>query len=163
LPRRSGLARRPLAARGSRLSLALLGRLGLTGLTGLTGGLPPATAAPPPAPPLLIVRAATFGARGFARTLGTRGRDRRHNTRQATRSAPAAGLLAGARVLLLDALFEFGEPLLHRPFELGTGRARFLRPDARTVRANGFGRRIGVGRLGFDRDLRREFRHLPKF
>jgi hypothetical protein len=111
---------------------------------------------------LLIVGAATFGSHDFARTLRTWGGDRRHEARQPARSSPAAGLLAWTSILLLDALLEFGEPLFHRPLDLGTGRARLLGPDAQPVRANGFGRWIGVGRFGFDRDLRREFRHLPK-
>src|SRR5438270_435760 len=75
---------------------------------------------------------------------------------------PAARLLAGPSVVLLDALVELGEPLFHRPFDLGTGRSWLLGPDPRTVGSNGFRWWIGVGRLGLDRDLRREFRHLSK-
>src|SRR5438128_2205419 len=77
-------------------------------------------------------------------------------------TAPAALLLARARILLLDALLEFREPLFHRPLDLGSRCARLFRPDARPIRTNGFGQRVGVGRLVLDRDLRREFGHLPE-
>jgi len=71
-------------------------------------------------------------------------------------------LLARARILLLDALLEFGKPLFHRPLDLGPRCARLFRPDARPVGTNGFGRRVGIGRFVLDRDLRREFGHLPE-
>jgi hypothetical protein len=113
---------------------------------------------------LLITRlsAAGLGPDPFGWTLRAWGGRLRHDARQAAGSPAAARLLARARVLLLDPLLEFSQPLFHRPLDLGARRAWFVRPDARPVRANGFGRRVGVGRLGFDRDLRREFRHLPK-
>jgi hypothetical protein len=152
-------------------------------LTGCSGGLvlPPlvrarrlsgfagrqratAAAPPPPAAPLLITRlsAVGLGPCPFGRTFGTWGRRLRNNARQAAGSSPAARLLARAGVLLLDALLEFSQPLLHRPLDLRARRAWLVRPDARPIRANGFERRVGVGRLGVDRDLRRDFRHLPK-
>jgi hypothetical protein len=106
--------------------------------------------------------AARLGPYPFGWALGTWGGRLRHDARQAAGSSPAAGLLARAGVLLLDPLLEFSQPLLHRPLDLRPGRARLVRPDARAVRANGFRRRVGVGRFGFDRDFRREFRHLPK-
>ncbi|HXN91580.1 MAG TPA: hypothetical protein VN906_08855 [Candidatus Sulfotelmatobacter sp.] len=81
---------------------------------------------------------------------------------QPARTAPPAGLLAGTRVHLLDALVEFSQPLFHRPLDLRARGAWLLRPDARPLGTNGFWRRIGVGRLGLDRDLRGEFRHLEK-
>jgi hypothetical protein len=71
-------------------------------------------------------------------------------------------LFARPRVLLLDPLVEFSQPYLDRPLDLWAGRAWLLRPDARAIRADGFGWRIGVGRFRLDRDLRWEFRHLPK-
>jgi hypothetical protein len=71
-------------------------------------------------------------------------------------------LLARTRVHLLDTFVELGQPLFHRPLDLRARGAWLLRPDARPLRANGFWRGIGVGRLGLDRDLRREFRHLQK-
>jgi hypothetical protein len=71
-------------------------------------------------------------------------------------------LLARTRVHLLDPFVELGQPLFHRPLDLRARGAWLLRPDARPLRANGFWRGIGVGRLGLDRDLRREFRHLQK-
>jgi hypothetical protein len=108
------------------------------------------------------LRAASLCPDPFGWTLGTWGGRGRHDSRQAAGPSPAAGLLARARVLLLDALLEFGQPLLHWPLDLRARRAWLVRPDTRPVRANGFGRRVGVGRFGFDRDLRREFRHLPK-
>src|SRR2546427_360835 len=122
------------------------------------------TPAPTRTAALLITRLAraALAPNPFRWTLGARGGQGRHDPRQSARPPPAAGLLARARVLLLDALLEFGEPLLHRPLDLGPRRARLFRPDARPVRTNGFGRRVRVGRFGFDRDLRREFRHLPK-
>jgi hypothetical protein len=123
-----------------------------------------AAAPPPPAPPWLItgLGAAGIGLDPFWRTFGTWGCRLRHDSRQAAGSSAPAGLLARAGVLLLDALLEFGQPLLHRPLDLRARRAWFVRPDARPVRANGFGWRVGVGRFGFDRDIRREFRHLLK-
>jgi hypothetical protein len=134
-------------------------------LSGLPGRLRAATApSPPPTPALLLTRLgrAALTPNPFGRTLGAWGGRGRHDPRQSARPAASAGLLARARVLLLDALLEFGEPLLHRPLDLGPRRARLFRPDARPVRTNGFGRGVRVGRFGFDRDLRREFRHLPK-
>ncbi|HEV2012796.1 MAG TPA: hypothetical protein VGR77_02780 [Candidatus Dormibacteraeota bacterium] len=120
--------------------------------------------APPPAaaPPLLIrgLRPPRLRAGRFSRPLRARGD--RHDPGQTTRSAPAAGLLAWAGVHLLDPLFEFSQPLLHRALDLRARCPRFLGPGARPIRANGFWRGVGVGRLGLDRDLRREFRHLPK-
>jgi hypothetical protein len=108
------------------------------------------------------LRAAGLGAGPFGWTFGTWGGRLWDDARQAAGSSPAAERLARSRVLLLDPLLEFSQPLLHRPLDLGTRRAWLVRPDARPVRADGFGRRIGVGRFGFDRDLRREFRHLTK-
>jgi hypothetical protein len=106
--------------------------------------------------------AAGLGPDPFGWTLRAWGGRLRHDARQAAGSPAAARLLARARVLLLDPLLELSEPLFHRPLDLRAWRAWLVRPDARPVRANGFGRRVGVGRFGFDRDLRREFRHLPK-
>jgi hypothetical protein len=108
------------------------------------------------------LRAAGLGSGTFGWTLGTWGGRRRHDSRQAAGPPPPAGLLARACVLQLDPLLEFSQPLLHRPLDLGPWRTRLFRPDARPVRTDGFGRRVGVGRFGFDRDLRREFGHLPK-
>jgi hypothetical protein len=123
-----------------------------------------AAAPPPPAAPLLITElcATGLGPGPFGWTFGTWGGRLRHDARQATRPAPSAERLAWAGVLLLDPLLEFSQPLFHRPLDLRARRAWLVRPDARPVRADGFGRRIGVGRFGFDRELRREFRHLPK-
>jgi hypothetical protein len=64
--------------------------------------------------------------------------------------------------LLFHPLLEFDQPLFHRALDLRAWSAWLFRPDARPIRANGFGWRVGVGRFGFDRDLRREFGHLPK-
>ena len=61
-----------------------------------------------------------------------------------------------------DPLFELCEPLVHRPFDLRSRRAWLFRPNTRPVRANGFGRWVGIGWFRFDRELRREFRHLSK-
>jgi hypothetical protein len=132
---------------------------GIAGRQGATAAAPPA-----PAPPWLIngLGAAGLGPEPFWWTFGTWGCRLRHDSRQAAGSSPAAGLLARAGVLLLDPLLEFGQPLLHRPLDLRARCAWLVRPDARPVRANGFGRRVGVGRFGFERELRREFRHLPK-
>src|SRR5207237_1210881 len=44
-----------------------------------------------------------------------RARCGRHNPRQPARAAAPAGLFAWVSVLMPDSLFEFGEPLLHRP------------------------------------------------
>src|SRR5439155_986999 len=60
----------------------------------------------------------------------------RHEPRQPAGPSPAAGLLARARILLLDALLEFGKPLLHRPLDLGPRCARLFGPDARPVGTN---------------------------
>jgi hypothetical protein len=106
--------------------------------------------------------AAGFGPGPFGWTFGTWGGRLRHDARQAAGPPPSAEWLAWAGVLLLDAFLEFSQPLLHWPLDLRARRAWLVRPDARPIRANGFGRRVGVGRFGFDRDLRREFRHLPK-
>src|SRR5207244_811456 len=83
-----------------------------------------------------------------------------HDTCQPAGTAAPARLLACVWVLMLDPLFELRQPLLHRPLDLRSRSARLLRPDAWPVRANGFGRRVGIGRFRFDRELRREFRHL---
>jgi hypothetical protein len=71
-------------------------------------------------------------------------------------------LLPRARVHLFDPLVELGQPLFHRSLDLWAWGARLLGPNTGPFRADSFGRGIGVGRLGVDRDLRREFRHLPK-
>ena len=120
------------------------------------------TASTSAAAPLLIGRgwSAGLGAGGFARPLGAR--RHRHDAGQPARASPPAGLLAGARVHLLDPLVELGQPLFHRPLDLRTRGARLLWPNAGPLRADGFWRGVGVGRLGLDRDLRREFRHLQK-
>src|SRR5438132_970750 len=78
------------------------------------------------------------------------------------RAAAPAGLFAWVSVLMPDSLFEFGEPLLHRPLDLRFWSARLVRPDARPVRPNRFRRWVGIRRFRFNRELRREFRHLPK-
>ena len=83
-----------------------------------------------------------------------------HDAGQPAGTPPPAWLLACVWILLLDPLFELRQPLLHRPLDLRSGSARLLGPDAWPVRPNGFGRWVGVGRFGFDRELRREFRHL---
>jgi hypothetical protein len=121
-----------------------------------------AAAAPPPATPLLVGsgRPCRFSARPFPRSL--RARDDRHDPGQAARPAPAGRLLARARVDLLDPFVELGQPFFDRPLDLRTRGARLLGPDARPFGTNGFRRGVGVGRLGIDRDLRREFRHLEK-
>jgi hypothetical protein len=98
----------------------------------------------------------------FGWTFGTWGGRLRHDSRQAAGPPPSAERLAWACVLLLDPFLEFSQPLFHRPLDLRARRAWLVRPNARPVRADGFGRWIGVGRFGFDRELRREFRHLPK-
>jgi hypothetical protein len=97
-----------------------------------------------------------------AGTLRSRWRGDRHDSRQAACPSPPAGLLARARVLLLDPLIELGEPLFHRPLDLRARRAWLFRPDARPIGTDGFGWWIGVARFGLNGDLRREFRHLPK-
>ncbi len=121
-----------------------------------------ATPATPTAAPLLVGSGwpAGFGAGGFSGSL--QARHDRHDSGQSARAAPPAGLLAGARVHLFDPLVELGQPLLHRSLDLRTRSARLLGPDARPFRADGVRRGVGVGRLGLDRDLRREFRHLWK-
>jgi hypothetical protein len=119
-------------------------------------------AATTPTTPLLVRsrRPSGFGAGGLPRPL--RARHYRHDSCQPARAAAPAGQLARPGVDLLDAFIEFGQPLFHGPLDLRTRRAWLLRPDARPFGANGFWRRIGVGRLGLDRDLRREFRHLQE-
>src|SRR2546430_2027708 len=79
-------------------------------------------------------------------------------------AAPAvrARLLAWPCILMRDPFFELCEPLVHRPFDLRSRRAWLFRPNTRPVRANGFGRWVGIGWFRFDRELRREFRHLSK-
>jgi hypothetical protein len=121
-----------------------------------------ATASTTPAAPLLIGNgwSAGLGAGGFARPFGAR-RDR-HDSGQPARAPSPAGLLAGARIDLLDPLIELGQPLLHRSLDLRARSARLLGPDARPFRADSVRLGVGVGRLGLDRDLRREFRHLRK-
>jgi hypothetical protein len=101
---------------------------------------PAATAATAASPPLLVGsgRPGGFSASGFARSL--RARRDRNEAGQAAWAAPPAGLLAGARVHLLDALVEFSQPLFHRPLDLRAWRAWLLRPDARPLGANGFWR-----------------------
>jgi hypothetical protein len=113
---------------------------------------------------LLITRlgTATLAPNPFRWPLGAWGSSGRYDPRQPAEPSPAALLLARARILLLDALLEFREPLFHRPLDLGSRCARLFRPDARPIRTNGFGRRVGVGRFVLDRDLRREFGHLPE-
>jgi len=113
---------------------------------------------------LLITRlgTATLAPNPFRWTFRAWGSSGWYDPRQSTGPSPAAGLLARARVLLLDALLEFREPLFHRALDLGSRCARLFRPDARPIRANGFGRWVGVGRFVLDRDLRREFGHLPE-
>jgi hypothetical protein len=71
-------------------------------------------------------------------------------------------LLARARVYLFDPLVELGQPLFHRSLDLWAWSARLLGPNTGPFGADSFRRGVGVGRLGVDRDLRREFRHLPK-
>src|SRR5207237_160158 len=138
-------------------------------LTGRSSGSRPPPAASPSPPAAAATSAAPAGLvgrrsrDGFGpRPLGPRRWDGRHDASQAARPAPPARLLARPSVVLLDALVELGEPLFHRPFDLGTGRSWLLGPDPRTVGSNGFRWWIGVGRLGLDRDFRREFRHLSK-
>ncbi|TMG30117.1 MAG: hypothetical protein E6H93_09465 [Chloroflexi bacterium] len=148
---RFSLARRALPGRGGAGSRWRLR---------LAGSLPPAATATSAATAALVGRRSRHG---FGpRPLGPRRWDGRHDASQAARPAPPARLLAGPSVVLLDALVELGEPLFHRPFDLGTGRSWLLGPDPRTVGSNGFRWWIGVGRLGLDRDFRREFRHLSK-
>ena len=114
------------------------------------------------ATPLLVGSAWSPGlsAGRFARPF--RAGCNRHDSRQPARAASSAGLFARTRIHLLDSLIEFRQPLLHGPLDLGSRSAWFLRPDARPLGANGFWRGVGVGRLGPDRDLRREFRHQQK-
>jgi hypothetical protein len=122
-----------------------------------------ATAAPTSAAATLLIRScwpAGFRSARFPGTLGTR-RDR-DDSGQPARAAPPAGLFARTRIDLLDPLIEFGQPLFHGPLDLWAWGAWFLGPDARPLGANGFGRGVGVSRLGLERDLRREFRHLRK-
>jgi len=154
---RAGLPRRPVGTRHPRLYLALSGRH-FARLTGSLRAAPAATSPPPARLRVGWLRTAALG----PGTLRTGRRGSRDDSRQATWPSPATGLLARTRVLLLDPLLEFGQPLLHRPLDLRARCAWLVRPDARPVRANGFGRRVGVGRFGFERELRREFRHLPK-
>jgi hypothetical protein len=133
-----------------------------TGARSVAAGTAAAAAPPPSATPLLVGTGwpPGIGAGRFARPLRT-GRNR-HDSRQPTGAASPAGLFARTRIHLLDAFVEFSQPLLHRPLDLRARGARLLRPDARSLGANGFWRGVGVGRLGLDRDLRREFRHLQK-
>jgi hypothetical protein len=121
-----------------------------------------AAAATAAAAPLLIGRGCpdTVCPGRLPRPLGAR--QHRHDSGQPARAAPAAGLLAGAGVHLFDSLVELGQPLFHRPLDLRARRARLLGPNARPFGPDSFQRRVAVGRLGLDRDLRREFRHLPK-
>jgi hypothetical protein len=121
-----------------------------------------ATTATPAAAPLLIGSGwpCGFGAGRFARPLGAR--RNRHDSGQSAGAAPPAGLLAGARVHLFDPLVELCQPLFHRPLDLGARGAWLLGPNSRPFGADCFRRRVGVGRLGLERDLRWEFRHLPK-
>jgi hypothetical protein len=97
-----------------------------------------------------------------ARSLGPGRSGDRHDSRQATWPSTPAGLLTGAAILLLDPFLEFRQPFVHRPLELRARRARFFRPDPWAIRADGFGWRIAVAWFGLERDLRREFGHLPK-
>jgi hypothetical protein len=122
--------------------------------------LPATTAATSPAPATLVRRLAWDGFR--PRTLGPRLGDSRHDARQTAQAMPPARLLAGPRILLFDALLELGEPLLHRSLDLRTRGSWLLGPDPGPIGSNSFGWWIGVGRLGLDRELRREFRHLSK-
>ncbi|TMD46623.1 MAG: hypothetical protein E6I86_11925 [Chloroflexi bacterium] len=121
-----------------------------------------ASASTPAAAPLLIGSgwSVGLGAGGFARPLGAR--RNRHDSGQPAGAPPAAWLLAGARVHLFDPLVELGQPLFHRPLDLRARGSRLLGPNARPLGADRFWRGVGVGRLGLDRDLRREFRHLQK-
>src|SRR4029077_11778703 len=123
-------------------------------LAGLAGGqLATAASPPPPAATLLItgLSAPGLGPDSFGWTLRAWGGRVRHEGRTAAGSRAAARLLARARVLLLAPLLEFSQPLLHRPLDLRAWRAWLVRPDARPVRADRFGRWVGVGRFGFDR------------
>jgi hypothetical protein len=144
----------------SSLALDLLRLATLAGLIATPAAA--TTAATPPAAPLLVGSRwpAGLSAGRFSRPL--RARRDRHDSGEPARPAPPAGLFARARIHLLDPLVELSQPLFHRPLDLGTWGARLLRPDARPFGADSFGRGVGVGRLGLDRDLRREFRHQRK-
>jgi len=93
-----------------------------------------------------------LGAGAFS--AGRRGRG--DDPGQAAWPSPSARQLV-RRALLLDAILELGQPLFHRALDLRAGRARLLRPDARPIRADGFGRRIGIGGFWLHRNLRRKF------
>lgn len=79
---------------------------------------------------------------------------------QAARPAATHGLISRVRLLIFDAFFEIGQPLLHRALDLRPGRARFFGPDPGPVGSDRFRRRVRIGRLVINRDFRREFRHL---
>jgi hypothetical protein len=117
-----------------------------------------AATATSPTPAALVVGRLRPRAIG-ARTFGSWRRGGRDDSGQAARPSPTARLLVG-RALLLDSILELGQPLFHRALDLRARRARLLGPDARPIRANGFGRWIGVGGFGLDRNLRRKFWHL---
>jgi len=121
-----------------------------------------ATAAATPSPPPATLVGWDSGGGLGTRTLRARWGDLGQNPRQTAQPAAAAGLLAGPRILGLDPLLELGQPFLYRPLDLRTRRSRLLGPDPRPVGSNGFRRWVGVGRLGVDRDFRREFRHQSK-
>jgi hypothetical protein len=129
-------------------------------LNRLAGSLPATTAATSPAPPTLLRRLAWDRFR--PRTLGTRLGNSRHDACQTAQATPPTRLLAGPGVVLLDAFLELGEPFLDRSLDLRTRGSWLLGPDPGPVGSNRFGWWIGVGRLGLDRELRREFRHLSK-
>src|SRR5205809_894084 len=82
-----------------------------------------APATPSPAAALLIagLGTASLAPNPFRRTLRAWRSHGRHEPRQPAGPSPAAGLLARARILLLDALLEFGKPLFHLPLDLGPG------------------------------------------
>jgi hypothetical protein len=149
------------AALGSRLALDLL-RLPAGGRS-IAAASPSAASPATPATASLLVGCgwpAGFSAGRFPRPLRARGD--RHDSGQPARTAPPAGLLAGARIHLFDPLVELGQPLFHRPLDLWAWGARLLGPNARPFGADSFRRGVSVGRLGLDRDFRREFRHLQK-
>jgi hypothetical protein len=97
------------------------------------------------------------GARPFG-SLAWRRRNR-DDAREAARSPAPHRLVPWISDLLLDLLLELGEPIFHRPLDLRSRRPWFFRPDSRPIGPDGFWRRIGVGGLGLDGDVRREFGH----
>jgi hypothetical protein len=103
------------------------------------------------------LRTRALGAGAF----GSGRRGSRDDPGKAAWPSPSARLLV-RRALLLDSILELGQPLFHRALDLRARRARLLGPDARPIGPNGFGRRVGVGGFGLDRNLRRKFWHLRK-